>query len=58
VKTSAAIRTGPTFDAAGFMNLNIVISGHLRVGSALPDPPFEFMDGDNARGFDVERMHA
>ena len=36
------------------MNLNIVISGHLRVGSALPDPPFEFIDGDNAQGFDVE----
>jgi len=40
------------------MNLNIVISGHLRVGSALPDPPFEFMGGDNARGIDVELMHA
>ena len=58
MKTSAAIRTSPTFDAAGFMNLNFVISGHLRVSSALPDPPFEFMDGDNVQGFDVERMHA
>ena len=56
MKTSAADlgRTIPSFDAAGFMNLNTVISGHLCVGSALPDPPFEFMDGDNARGFDVE----
>ena len=60
MKTSAADlgRTIPSFDAAGFMNLNTVISGHLCVGSALPDPPFEFMDGDNARGFDVELMQA
>ena len=60
MKTSAADlgRAIPTFDAAGFMTLNTVISGHLYVGSALPDPPFEFMDGDNARGFDVELMQA
>jgi len=60
MKTSAADlgRTIPRFEAAGFMNLNTVISGHLCVGSALPDPPFEFMDGDNARGFDVELMQA
>ena len=60
MKTSAADlgRTIPSFDAAGFMNLNTVISGHLYVGSALPDPPFEFMDGDNARGFDVQLMQA
>ena len=60
MKTSAADlgRAIPTLDAAGFMNLNTVISGHLYVGSALPDPPFEFMDGDNARGFDVELMQA
>ena len=32
--------------------------GILRVASALPDPPFEFMDGDTPTGFDVELMHA
>jgi polar amino acid transport system substrate-binding protein len=26
--------------------------------SALLDPPFEFMDGDNAQGFDAELMQA
>jgi len=40
------------------MNLNTVICGHLCVGSALPDPPFEFMDGEKVRGFDVELMQA
>src|SRR5262245_7147506 len=32
--------------------------GVLRVGSALPDPPFELMDGDTPTGFDVELMQA
>ena len=40
------------------MSVATVISGVLCVGSALPDPPFEFMDGDTARGFDVELMKA
>jgi ABC-type amino acid transport substrate-binding protein len=35
-----------------------VIPGVLCVGAALPDPPFEFMDGDTACGFDVELMQA
>lgn len=32
--------------------------GALYVASALPDPPFEFMDGENLTGFDVELMQA
>ena len=40
------------------MSVATVIPGILCVGSALPDPPFEFMDGDAARGFDVELMQA
>ena len=32
--------------------------GHLCVAAALPDPPFEFMDGATATGFDVELMQA
>jgi polar amino acid transport system substrate-binding protein len=32
--------------------------GVLCVASALPDPPFEFMDGENPRGFDVDLMQA
>jgi polar amino acid transport system substrate-binding protein len=40
------------------MSVATVIPGVLCVGSALPDPPFEFMDGDAARGFDVELMQA
>ena len=38
------------------MSVATVIPGILCVGSALPDPPFEFMDGDAARGFDVELL--
>jgi polar amino acid transport system substrate-binding protein len=38
------------------MSVSTVIPGILCVGSALPDPPFEFMDGDTPRGFDVELM--
>ncbi len=40
------------------MNVDTVTSGVLCVGSALPDPPSEFMDGDTPRGFDVELMQA
>lgn len=32
--------------------------GVLCVASASPDPPFEFMDGENPAGFDVELMRA
>lgn len=32
--------------------------GILRVASALPDPPFELMDGNTPTGFDVELMQA
>lgn len=28
----------------------------LRIGAALPDPPFEFLDGDKLAGFDVMLM--
>ena len=40
------------------MGVSTVIPGVLCVGSALPDPPFEFMDGGESRGFDVELMQA
>jgi ABC-type amino acid transport substrate-binding protein len=40
------------------MKLETIIPSVLCVGSALPDPPFEFMDGGNPRGFDVELMQA
>lgn len=40
------------------MGVSTVTSGVLCVGSALPDPPFEFMDGGEPRGFDVELMQA
>lgn len=32
--------------------------GVLRVASAFPDPPFEFMDGATPTGFDIELMQA
>lgn len=35
-----------------------IVPGILCVGAALPDPPFEFIDGDTARGFDIELMQA
>ncbi len=40
------------------MGVNTVMPGVLCVGSALPDPPFEFMDGREPSGFDVELMQA
>ena len=40
------------------MVFSTVVTGVFCVGAALPDPPFEFMDGDTARGFDVELMQA
>jgi polar amino acid transport system substrate-binding protein len=35
-----------------------ITPGILCVGSALPDPPFEFMDGETPTGFDIELMQA
>src|SRR2546422_8812024 len=32
--------------------------GVLCVGAALPDPPFELVDGETPTGFDVELMRA
>jgi polar amino acid transport system substrate-binding protein len=32
--------------------------GILQVGSALPDPPFEFVDSGKDRGFDIDLMQA
>ncbi len=40
------------------MGVSTVIPGVLCVGSALPDPPFEFMDGGEPCGFDIELMQA
>jgi polar amino acid transport system substrate-binding protein len=40
------------------VSLSTVIPGILCVGSALPDPPFEFMDANEPRGFDVELTQA
>ena len=40
------------------MTLKTQIPGILCIGSAFPDPPFEFMDGATPTGFDVELMQA
>jgi polar amino acid transport system substrate-binding protein len=40
------------------MTFKTHIPGILCVASALPDPPFEFMDGATPTGFDVELMQA
>ena len=40
------------------MDVSTVTPGVLCVGAALPDPPFEFMDGEEPRGFDIELMQA
>jgi polar amino acid transport system substrate-binding protein len=45
-------------DVACFMGVSTVKPGVLSVGSALPDPPFEFMDGGEPCGFDIELMQA
>jgi ABC-type amino acid transport substrate-binding protein len=38
------------------MTVSTVVPGQLSVGAALPDPPFDFMDGSEPSGFDVELM--
>ena len=40
------------------MKFETYTAGVLCVASALPDPPFEFMDGATPTGFDVELMQA
>ena len=40
------------------MTLTTLTPGVLRVGSALPDPPFEFLDGTTPAGFDVDWLQA
>ena len=40
------------------MTLHTNTPGVLRVASALPDPPFEFLEGMTPTGFDVELMQA
>jgi len=40
------------------VSFSTVMPGVLCVGSALPDPPFEFMDANEPRGFDVELTRA
>ena len=40
------------------MSVSTTTSGFLTVGSALPDPPFEFVDHGNSAGFDIEWMQA
>jgi polar amino acid transport system substrate-binding protein len=40
------------------MKLKTHTPGILRVGSALPDPPFEFLDDGKPTGFDVEWLQA
>ena len=40
------------------MKFKTITSGILCVASAMPDPPFEFMDGETPTGFDVELMQA
>ena len=36
--------------------LLIALNAMLKENRPFQDPPFEFMDGDNARGFDVDLM--
>jgi ABC-type amino acid transport substrate-binding protein len=40
------------------MSALTITPGILQVGSALPDPPFEFVDNGKDRGFDIELMQA
>jgi len=40
------------------VTLTTVIAGVFCVGSALPDPPFELMQADEPRGFDIELTQA
>ena len=40
------------------MSVSTIAPGILTVGSALPDPPFEWLDHGAAAGFDVEWMQA
>ncbi len=40
------------------MKFKTYTAGILSIASALPDPPFEFMDGATPTGFDVELMRA
>ena len=40
------------------MTIKTHTPGIIRVGSALPDPPFEFLDGTTPTGFDVEWLQA
>jgi ABC-type amino acid transport substrate-binding protein len=40
------------------MSVSTITPGVLSVGSALPDPPFEFLDGGSPRGFDIDLMQA
>ncbi len=40
------------------MTFKTLTPGSLCVGSALPDPPFEFLDDGTLTGFDVELMQA
>ena len=40
------------------MKFETYTAGVLCVAAALPDPPFEFMDGATPTGFDVELMQA
>ena len=38
--------------------LLIALNAMLKENRPFQDPPFEFMDGDNAQGFDVDLMQA
>lgn len=38
--------------------IKTILPGTLSVGSALPDPPFEFVEGGTDRGFDIALMQA
>lgn len=40
------------------MTINTVIAGEFWVGSALPDPPFELLQDNEPRGFDIELTQA
>jgi polar amino acid transport system substrate-binding protein len=51
-----AVDTGGTGDGAAVPEFSTVEEGVLTVGSDVPFPPFEFREGDELTGFDVDLM--
>jgi polar amino acid transport system substrate-binding protein len=51
-----AVDTGGTGDGGAVPEFSTVEEGVLTVGSDVPFPPFEFREGDELTGFDVDLM--